>query len=91
MSELDVSSNLLKYLQKPIWIYPNWIDGGGDEIRTHETVSRLHAFQASAINHSATPPQSDFYNRLILRVEADFMGRQFRLFSHENCILASFL
>src|SRR5262249_24116960 len=32
--------------------------GGGGGIRTHETVARLHAFQACAFNHSATPPQS---------------------------------
>lgn len=30
--------------------------GGGDEIRTHDGVSPIHAFQASALNHSATPP-----------------------------------
>ena len=30
--------------------------GGGDEIRTHDTVSRIHTFQACAFNHSATPP-----------------------------------
>jgi hypothetical protein len=33
-------------------------NGGGDEIRTHGTVSRTPAFQASAFNHSATPPQN---------------------------------
>ena len=31
-------------------------DGGGGGIRTHETVSRPHAFQACALSHSATPP-----------------------------------
>ena len=31
--------------------------GGGSGIRTHDTVSRIHAFQASALSHSATPPQ----------------------------------
>ena len=30
--------------------------GGGRGIRTPETVSRLHTFQACAFNHSATPP-----------------------------------
>ena len=30
---------------------------GGGGIRTHETFSRLHAFQASSIGHSNTPPQ----------------------------------
>ena len=32
-------------------------DGGGRGIRTPETVSRLHTFQACAFNHSATPPE----------------------------------
>jgi hypothetical protein len=31
--------------------------GGGSGIRTHDTVSRIHAFQASAFSHSAIPPQ----------------------------------
>jgi hypothetical protein len=31
-------------------------DGGGGGIRTLETVSRLHTFQACAFSHSATPP-----------------------------------
>ena len=31
--------------------------GGGSGIRTHETLTSLHAFQASAFNHSAIPPQ----------------------------------
>ena len=30
--------------------------GGGRGIRTLETVTRLHAFQACAFSHSATPP-----------------------------------
>jgi hypothetical protein len=33
-------------------------NGGGDGIRTHETVTRLHAFQAGSFNHSDTPPQN---------------------------------
>ena len=32
--------------------------GGGSGIRTHETVARLHAFQACAFNHSAIPPRA---------------------------------
>src|SRR3984957_15165759 len=31
--------------------------GGGSGIRTHDTVSRIHAFQASAFSHSAIPPR----------------------------------
>src|SRR5262249_9708878 len=30
--------------------------GGGSGIRTHDTVSRIHAFQACALSHSAIPP-----------------------------------
>ena len=34
-----------------------WYFSGGERgIRTLETVSRLHAFQACAFNHSATSP-----------------------------------
>ena len=32
--------------------------GGGSGIRTRDTVSRIHTFQACAFNHSATPPYS---------------------------------
>ena len=32
------------------------VNGGERGIRTLETVSRLHAFQACAFNHSATSP-----------------------------------
>ena len=43
------------------------IDGGENGIRTHERVASLHAFQACALNHSATSPISDqIYNKLIL-------------------------
>lgn len=31
-------------------------NGGGSGIRTRDTVSRIHTFQACAFNHSATPP-----------------------------------
>ena len=33
------------------------IDGGGGGIRTRDTVSRIHTFQACAFNRSATPPR----------------------------------
>ena len=39
----------------------NNVAGGGGGIRTLETVSRLHAFQACAFNHSATPPGRGSY------------------------------
>src|SRR5690242_7701251 len=31
--------------------------GGEGGIRTHDTVSRIHAFQACALSHSATSPR----------------------------------
>ena len=34
--------------------------GGGGGIRTRDTVSRIHTFQACAFNHSATPPHGLF-------------------------------
>ena len=34
----------------------NIVTGGGSGIRTRDTVSRIHTFQACAFNHSATPP-----------------------------------
>ena len=34
--------------------------GGGRGIRTLDTVSRIHTFQACAFNHSATPPSCVF-------------------------------
>ena len=36
--------------------------GGGSGIRTHDTVSRIHAFQASAFSHSAIPPARERAN-----------------------------
>ena len=33
------------------------VAGGEDEIRTHGTIARTHAFQACAFNHSATSPR----------------------------------
>src|SRR5262245_20184720 len=32
------------------------VAGGGSGIRTHDTVARIHAFQACAFSHSAIPP-----------------------------------
>ena len=33
------------------------VSGGGSGIRTHDTVARIHAFQACAFSHSAIPPR----------------------------------
>src|SRR5258708_33077669 len=40
----------------------NKLGGGGSGIRTHDTVSRIHAFQACALSHSAIPPERAQYN-----------------------------
>src|SRR5436190_4541668 len=40
--------------------------GGGSGIRTHDTVSRIHAFQACAFSHSAIPPQGHLTQKPIL-------------------------
>ncbi len=37
-------------------VYKYLARGGGSGIRTRDTVSRIHTFQACAFNHSATPP-----------------------------------
>jgi hypothetical protein len=36
--------------------YGNRAGGGGSGIRTHDTVSRIHTFQACAFDRSAIPP-----------------------------------
>jgi hypothetical protein len=45
--------------------------GGEGGIRTHETVSRLHAFQACAIDHSATSPRRSCAARTIAGMGAE--------------------
>jgi hypothetical protein len=41
-------------------------NGGGSGIRTRDTVSRIHTFQACAFNHSATPPRSAFALQMLV-------------------------
>ena len=47
-------------LVDPIWLLPDTVGGRGGEtgIRTLGTLSRTHAFQACALNHSAISPAS---------------------------------
>jgi hypothetical protein len=45
-------------------------NGGGSGIRTRDTVSRIHTFQACAFNHSAIPPQSAFALPVLLTTRA---------------------
>ena len=40
--------------------YISVVFGGEGGIRTHETVARLHAFQACAFDHSATSPKQSY-------------------------------
>ena len=47
-------------------------NGGETGIRTLETVTRLHAFQACAFDHSATSPQADAHQ---IRVKARLQWR----------------
>ena len=46
--------------------------GGERGIRTLETVTRLHAFQACAFNHSATSPNSGLLQKAPHYSEAPF-------------------
>src|SRR5215467_14892468 len=49
MTAANVANRPAKYLIS--------LSGGGSGIRTHDTVSRIHAFQACALSHSAIPPK----------------------------------
>src|SRR5690349_24899750 len=62
-----VSSRLQGWKRaKKLWSFDCWRmlatreAGGGSGIRTRDTVSRIHTFQACAFNHSATPPAEPF-------------------------------
>jgi hypothetical protein len=50
--------------------------GGGSGIRTHDTVSRIHAFQACAFSHSAIPPAGETRNiaRRVRQTTGDVHG-----------------
>ena len=59
-------SHYIPYNQGIMWAVLDGIgqvSGGGSGIRTHDTVTRIHTFQACAFNHSATPPFSYFRGR----------------------------
>ena len=45
---------------KPRGCHETGVGGGAGGIRTLETVSRLHTFQACAFDHSATAPSGGF-------------------------------
>src|ERR1700722_14299014 len=49
--------------------------GGGSGIRTHDTVSRILAFQASAFSHSAIPPQRRARQRVLAGGRTIVAGR----------------
>src|SRR4029077_2812901 len=54
----------------------NELVGGGSGIRTHDTVSRIHAFQACAFSHSAIPPAGETRNiaRRVRQTTGDVRG-----------------
>lgn len=50
---------MIHWVLKFIWMSSEvleCVNGGGDEIRTHDRFNPMPAFQASALNRSATPP-----------------------------------
>ena len=56
-----VAANLLILLRETVELNQYIVcgrneHGGGSGIRTHDTVARIHAFQACAFSHSAIPP-----------------------------------
>ena len=50
-------------------IQSNNINGGGGGIRTHEPNTRLTVFKTAAFNRSATPPQENSFQSLVLKQE----------------------
>ena len=70
------------YVDATPWYYPiRYADsfvspGGGSGIRTHDTVSRIHAFQACAFSHSAIPPAGETRNiaRRVRQTTGDVRG-----------------
>ena len=59
-------SHNISYNQGIMWAVLDGIGqvgGGGSGIRTHDTVPRIHTFQACAFNHSATPPHARLRGR----------------------------
>ncbi len=57
----DRATETVKYLRRNtdmpgVRVLHFWGSGGATGIRTLETVSRLHTFQACAFDHSATAP-----------------------------------
>ncbi len=73
------------FLQIPLRIasYSEWKFGGKDRIRTCERVTPLHAFQACALNHSATFPSDIFYFNI-------FIGKGQRDFRCAVCVERSY-
>ncbi len=55
-----IATESLNHLKYSKFYLIKIISGGERGIRTLETVSRLHAFQACAFNHSATSPVYQF-------------------------------
>ena len=47
--------------------------GGENGIRTHERIAPLHAFQACALNHSATSPYKN-YNPIVILIKIYYIN-----------------
>ena len=58
-NDLDLALNKASANAKLMGKHDN--NGGGRGIRTLDTVARIHAFQACAFSHSATPPMVGNY------------------------------
>lgn len=59
-----MAANEWKWRDFPIFRV-NTVKSGDGEIRTRDTVSRIHTFQACSFNHSDTSPLKDSKNRII--------------------------
>lgn len=59
-----------------------FLDNGGEKgIRTLDTVSRIHAFQACAFNHSATSPAPLQYNGKGYEFKQKIQNKREKIFS----------
>ena len=52
-----IENDVISIAYKGKYAVMTMLPGGGSGIRTRDTVSRIHTFQACAFNRSATPPR----------------------------------
>ena len=60
--KVDINARNIKLLNVNKTSYLNNITGGERGIRTLDTITRIHAFQACAFSHSATSPEKTYSN-----------------------------